>query len=246
NAKVLEQVIIPTSIDIKEVPSISFSYFDTAAKEYRTITKGPFSIIVTPPKKDEEFKAVGFESSRPVAVQGSPESVGKDIVYIKERLEDLHMKGEHFYQGILFWCLVVLYIILWFSAFGYYYFKRRLLGDPRFANKIQAPRNLHRGLEQAKGYVDHNNAKEFYSTVIKVIAEYVGSRLQMPPAGLSFEELSRLLTGKGVTDEIINDLRGVFETADKVRFASYLPETVMLKEDYKKINVIIAHLEKRL
>jgi len=42
--KTAEEVIIPTSEGIKEVPALHFSYFDTFLKDYKTITQGPFAI----------------------------------------------------------------------------------------------------------------------------------------------------------------------------------------------------------
>ena len=58
--KTAEQVIIPTSAGIKEVPALHFSYFDPSIKDYKTITQGPFAIQVIAPSPDQEFKAVGF------------------------------------------------------------------------------------------------------------------------------------------------------------------------------------------
>ena len=51
NIKKSEQVIIPNSAEVIQVPKIQFSYFDPDLKRYQTITRGPFPITVTKPRK---------------------------------------------------------------------------------------------------------------------------------------------------------------------------------------------------
>ena len=75
--KTAEEVIIPTSAGIKEVPALHFSYFDTSIKDYKTITQGPFAIQVMAPGPEQDFKAVGFS--------------------------DMSREASNGYQSILFW-----------------------------------------------------------------------------------------------------------------------------------------------
>jgi len=49
--KVYEQIIEPTSTDVKQVPALKFSYFDPMKEEYVEITKGPFTLTVKPSDK---------------------------------------------------------------------------------------------------------------------------------------------------------------------------------------------------
>lgn len=49
--KVYEQVIEPTSTDVKQVPAIKFSYFDPRVEKFIEITKGPFTLTVKPSDK---------------------------------------------------------------------------------------------------------------------------------------------------------------------------------------------------
>jgi len=49
--KVYEQVIEPTTTDVKQVPAIKFSYFDPRVEKFIEITKGPFTLTVKPSDK---------------------------------------------------------------------------------------------------------------------------------------------------------------------------------------------------
>jgi len=95
-----EQVIIPLSEDITEIPVIRFSYFDPQLKIYRTITKGPFPIKVAKLKDEERFKVVGLNGEyRPFEF----EKFGEDIVFIKARPGKFQMFGQHVYNSSLFY-----------------------------------------------------------------------------------------------------------------------------------------------
>jgi hypothetical protein len=244
NVKTLEQVVVPTKVDIKEVPAISFSYFDTAAKEYRTITKGPFSVIVTSPKPGDEFKAVGFETATPsVAVK---EDVGRDIVFIKERIDDLRPKGYRFYRTFAFWLSFIIYGLVWTTCLIVYFVKRKLQSDMRFARKFKAPRQVRLGLETAKASLQQNNSKEFYTASVKTLTEYVGNHLHVPAGGLTYDALSGLLKGRAVNDDVLAAIKVIFESADRVRFASYAADVKTMNRDYEALKVIIERLEKNL
>jgi tetratricopeptide (TPR) repeat protein len=58
--KLYEQVIIPKSTDIKEIPQITFSYFDPFKEEFKEIKYGPFPITV---KGNKNNKAVLIKSN---------------------------------------------------------------------------------------------------------------------------------------------------------------------------------------
>lgn len=244
NAKISEQVVIPTSTDVKEVPAVSFSYFDTESKQYKTITKGPFAVTVTAPNPGEEFKAVGFDSANPSVT--AKEEVGKDIVFIKEHLDDLKPKGYPIYKTWEFWLAVSIYIILWSVFFSIYLIRKKLKTDTRFARKFKAPRQVRQGLDTAKAYMLDNNTKEFYSILVKTLTEYIGNQFHVPSGGLSYDTVYPLLKNKGVDEEALESIKSIFESADMVRFASLRPDEKNMKNDFDRLKTVIERLEKSL
>lgn len=244
NAKVLEQVIIPTTTDIKEVPRLSFSYFDTESRKYETITRGPFPVVVSAPSPGEEFKAVGFETSKP-SVQFN-EEVGRDIVFIKEHLDDLRPQGYRFYKTWAFGAAVILYLCVWVFGLSMYFLRRKLKTDERFARKIKAPRHARQGLEQAKTLLHQNDPKEFYTAVIKTLTDYIGNRCHIASGGLTGDGVIRILKDKRVDGKIVESIRHLFDTADSVRFASVRCDQRKMNDDFEELRSVITYLEKRL
>ena len=50
--KTFEQILMPDTDAVKEIPKITFSYFDTERKAYRIISKGPVPVKVAKSKKE--------------------------------------------------------------------------------------------------------------------------------------------------------------------------------------------------
>lgn len=243
-AKVLEQVIVPTTTDIKEVPKLSFSYFDTETKKYETISRGPFPVVVSAPDPSDEFKAVGFETSKPL--HDFKEEVGRDIVFIKEQLDDLRLQGHHFYKSWIFVFLVLLYSAAWSTGLFFYFVRRKLKFDQRFARKIKAPKQARQGLERTKALIQNNDPKDFYAQAVKTLTDYIGNRLHIPSGGLTADGVAPILKDRGIDAKVMSSIRSLFDTADAVRFASAQCDRRKMNEDYEELKKTINHLEKVL
>lgn len=242
--KTVEQVIIPTATDLKEIPAFKFSYFDTEQKQYKTVTQGPFPIVVNAPKPGEEFKAVGFESSTPTVKTN--EEVGRDIVFIKEHFGIMRPQGYHIYQTIGFWLSIVLYWIVWTVFLVIYILRRRLKTDARFARKFKAPRQARQGMQQAEAFMNEGNTKEFYTAVVKTLKDYLGNQLHIPSGGMTFATVQQVLISKNVDRDVIQSIKTIFEAADMVRFASAQLDEGNMRKTFESIKSIIDHLERRL
>jgi len=62
-ARVFEQIIVPQNSNAVEMAAVSFCYFDTDARRYKTITRGPFRLRFHAPEKKEIDKP--YEPTRP-------------------------------------------------------------------------------------------------------------------------------------------------------------------------------------
>jgi hypothetical protein len=244
NTKVLEQVIIPTSERIKEIPALHFSYFDTQEKKYKTIRQGPFTVSVKAPAPGEEFKAVGFEATSPkITVK---EELGQDLVFIKERPGILRPMHYHVYKRVWFWLILSIYLVAWSGVLVWYFIRRRLKTDERFARRFKAPRQAREGIAQAEVFKVQGQVKEFYGAVIKTLKDYLGNQLHVPSGGMTSASIEPLLRSRQVDEKIIASIRSIFETADMVRFASIRPEDANMDKTFENLKVIIDDLERHL
>lgn len=239
--KEAEQVIIPTSAGIKEVQALHFTYFDTALKDYQTITQGPFTIHVIAPSPDQEFKAVGFSDvGKETSAQSSSHfSLGKMFTKINKFLKKL-------FRSIWFWISLALILVAVISFFLWRRFRDRLENDPAFARRLKAVKEAKQALSQAKEYIAKGRGKDFYALLSKVLRDYLANKWHQPAAALSVGEILAKLKAAKVDEKYISQLKSILEQSDLVCFAGANRDTTGMQADLSQTQEIITRLEKSL
>src|SRR5262249_9469284 len=91
----VEQVLIPRDATVREVPAITFSFFEPETGTYRTIARGPFPVTVHAAPGTQTAVIGGAEAPAPKPAP-EKEKLGRDIVYIKDSPGDLGVRGRRF------------------------------------------------------------------------------------------------------------------------------------------------------
>ena len=224
--KTVEEVIIPISAAVKEVPALSFSYFDPSLKSYKTITQGPFPIQVTAPSADQEFKAVGFTdiSHEPSMLPAKQFSFGKLVHSIQRFLVKL-FKSTRFLVSAGLILVAGLFYFLWQR------FQDRLENDPAFARRIKAYKEARQSLGAAEGYISSGKVKDFYALLSKVLRDYLANKWDQPSASLSVEEIIKRLKKIQMDEGHIGQVKSILEQSDLVCFAGVNRDASQMKSD---------------
>lgn len=97
--KICEQVLLPTTDTIQEIPAVHFSFFEPDRETYLTLKREPTPIKVSKPYREVDLKITGL--ARPDSKRAEEEQTGKDIS-IKKYLGKLIRKGEVLYKNPFF------------------------------------------------------------------------------------------------------------------------------------------------
>ena len=239
--KTAEEVIIPVSSSIKEVPVIKFSYFDTDIKDYRTITQGPFPIQVIQPGPDQDFKAVGFtDLNRDTSSLPSKQfSIGKMFGKFQKFFAKLS-------RNPWFWIWVGLMLVIGVVYIFWRKFQDRLENDPAFARKLKALREAREALKPAEQYMAEGKSKEFYALVSKVLKDYFANKWHQSSAALSTSVILEKLKALTIDEAIILQVKSILEQSDLVCFAGASRDALQMKNDISQVQEIIKSFEKAL
>ena len=241
--KKTEQVIIPRSEEIKEVPQIRFSYFDPELRKYQTIKKGPFPITVTKLEKGDEFKVIGLEGEIRMV---EPETLGEDIIFIKRKPGRLQGTGEAMYKRGSFYGVICVCAALWLAGFVYYKRTDRIRTDSVYARRLQAPRQAKQGLAQARKLIAARKGEEFYDVVFKTIQQYLGNKLHLSSGAVTFETVHSYLSENNVEQKVIDDIKLTYEECDMIRYALADISEENMNASYQRLAQAIDHLERFL
>jgi hypothetical protein len=198
-----EQVIIPKSGSVTEIPAITFSYFNTQTADFRTLTKGPFPVNV----EAVENQAAQVIAS-PSTVMPITEVLGRDIIYLKPvPAAWTHSTTTAWYQTRLFYIalaspLALLFILALITAN-----RNALANDVARARRQKAPKGARKNVQRAEHAMRKNDEAAFYEAMWKVLTDYFGHRLNLAPGEISLSVvLERLPQEKEALETLFNTI----------------------------------------
>ncbi len=241
--KKLEQVIIPRHKDLREIPAFEFSYFNVDLNKYLKIVKGPFTINLTEnvdAKNPPVITGLDKQDATPLPVQ---DSLGEDIVFIKDSIGRLNMQGNYFYYQIWFYVGLGFMITGWVGFMLYYQLTQRLKADHQYHHRTRAPKYAKAGLESAQQLLTEHKPQEFYDVIFKTWQNYVSHRFIIPVGEISLDRIRPLITGEK-SNEMIDLIKLILSECEAVRYAS----TTMTKDQMvltlERLKTVIDYCEK--
>ncbi|MFC1570794.1 BatD family protein [Candidatus Omnitrophota bacterium] len=241
--KTYEQIVIPKTKDFKEVPAVSFSYFNPRRAKYETITKGPFPIrVAEQPESSKAIRMVAMPDKDHVFYP--QEELGEDIIHIKENLGEVQRTGKFLYNSWLFWLFQLVPLGAFLSFYAAYRKRERILTDKSYARSLKAPRKARSGLAKAKAFLGKGEVASFYDSINKTLVEYLGNRFNLAKGNVTFDVVDKRLRPAGCDEGVLDDMRDIFSRCDMARYAPTVPTKPEGEELMDKVKRVIDYLEK--
>ncbi|MBM4154126.1 MAG: protein BatD [Lentisphaerae bacterium] len=220
--KIFEQVVIPRDATATEIPPLSFSYFDTAARAYRTLTRGPFPLVVHASTNGAASLRLAMATpSGPQILEGAP-----DIVYLKpatavpaitaSRLRALRRFDAFRWPGAMIHALPGV------AALAALLLARRreaLEHDVARARREQAPRAARPAVARARAAVTKGDAPAFHEAMWEALTTYFGNRLNLAPGEVARDRVVAAFAAAGVERETLDGIARLFDACDEARYA---------------------------
>jgi len=211
--KYFEQIVIPQSADLKELPALSFSYFDPAQKAYRTLRQPAVPLVVRP----------GGSAVAPTvaASRGSPEAPppSQDIVPIKQRLGIVAQIAPPLLRQPWFLALQSVPVLAWLSALVWRRRIEQLANNPRLRRQRLVAHIIHEGLPQLRRLAAENKSDEFFGTVFHLLQEQLGERLNLPASAITEAIVDDYLRPRAVPEATLAELQELFQNCNLARYA---------------------------
>ena len=240
--KSIEYLAIPRSGGDYTIPAVQFSYFDIEDKAYKTLATPEYTIRVK--RGNGANGANGENGETPVISYTQKEDIkqlGTDIRYIDTKeVESRKSKVESInYQFIWLWyaapalIALILLIIL-----------RKQIKENADITRVRykrANKVAQKRLKAASKALKANDKDAFYAAIEQAAWTYLSDRLSIPTADLNKDNITSILTQKGVSDALIAEVKKVLSTAE---FARYAPSTDHGMDDlYTATTNLINNLE---
>lgn len=239
--KSYEQVLIPLSDKVKQVPALDFTYFDTKSGQYRRITKGPFDIQVAP-SEGGQAQVIDYQPQQEVI---APQKLGRDLVFIKENIGQLRPKGKRLTQTLAFQMTVGFLFVLWLGGFIFARHRRRLQTDVAYARRLKAPRVAQKHIHAAGQRLNSNDSRAFYDEIHRTLQVYFSHKWHLPVGAVNLESIEKDSRSASWDAGQRDDLRGLFAKCEEVRFANKAASADEMRADLGKLKTLIDSLERK-
>ena len=201
-----------------KVPPVEFSWFDPAAKTYRTATSEELVWMVDgggpAPRDGAESQGSGIRWSGKQAV----DYLQRDVLYLKSapifglmRNSSTHSLG--------FWMFLWLLPFLLFGWIAPYWLGQRLKRPESEARRQKARKVALKRLKAASTALKNQDRDAFFEAVARALQLFLSDRLGLRMSELSLDGVSDQMKQMGVDDGRIAQIRQLLETCEFARFA---------------------------
>lgn len=238
-SKTIEYLAIPRASGTYTIPPVQFAYYDTQSDTYKTLTTQEYTINITRGNNEESNATVVNNYVNKETVQ----QFGNDIHYIYTGELETNTPNKEIirFGSLLFWlCYIIpsLLAVLLFIIFRKQIKENADITRVRYkkANKVAQQR-----LKKAATLLKENKKDAFYEEIERAAWTYLSDRLSIPTAQLNKDNIAQILASKGISNEMIDEVRRVLSTAEFARYAPISDHT--MQDLYTDTTQIINQLE---
>lgn len=242
HAKIFEQIIMPETNTLDNIPEVRFSFFNPNKNAYQTITRGPIPIKVKQ-SKDREIKIVDGTLMK-INIP-KKEILGRDIIYIKSSPGKLIKKGVYLYKKNGFWIIQIFPVAVLVVVLALHRKREKLRTDLRYARGLQAPKKAKKGIDQARLLLKENKTMEFFDSIFTTTREYFGNKLHLSAAGMTINTVEEVLKQNSIDEDVLKKIKDVFRNCDMARYAPSEFNNARMEDVFKNMEEIIDHLERK-
>jgi hypothetical protein len=207
-----QYLVIPRFEGQYELEPISFSYFDTKAGSYKTLTSDALTIDVA-----EGVGGAGAAVQRPTKTD--VKVLGTDIRYIRQGPLELRPVGDELFGSAAWFAgmgtpaLAFVLLLVWRRK------QLREQGDTVGLRRKRADKVARERLRQAADALKQNAREPFYTALSKALHGYLADKLGVGVAEVSASQLHERLSRYPEGPALAAEFAALLTTCDMARFA---------------------------
>jgi hypothetical protein len=211
--KSFEQIISPDNADVRELPPLSFSFFNPDDGQYHTVTQAAVPLVV---------KAAGATPVPSLAANNNaaPENqTPLDIGPIKQRLGSLSSDQTPWVGRPAFLATQSLPVLAFLAALVWRKRADHLANHPRLRRQRAVAQLMESGLVDLKRYAAANQPDEFFATLFRLLQEQLGERLDCPASAITENVVDEHALLRDAPESTRAALRDQFQLCNQARYA---------------------------
>lgn len=226
-------LIVPRNMGKYTIPAITFVYFDTQSKTYKSLTTKP--ILLNVEKGNGNGGSVTDYSQQ--ADNDIHDIMTKNAV--TDNIKDTIFGSSAYVIGnVIIFIIFILLVIV---------FRKRamMMADSIALREKKANKVATKRLKKAAKLLAIRKSNEFYDEVMRALWGYVGDKFAMPTEQLSRENIAEKFNDHNVAENITNSFIEAIDECEYARFAPGDP-TGNMQKTYDKASEAITTIENNI
>ena len=210
--KTFEQIISPLNSDVRELPALSFSYFNPEDSRYHTLTQPAVPLAV---------HAAGTTPMPQMGVTkpSNEEKPAPDILPIKEKLGSLVASKTPLVAQPVFLAVQAVPVLAFLAAFVWRKRADNLANNPRLRRQRAVAALIASGLIDLKNHAAANQPDEFFATLFRLLQEQLGERLDCPASAITEDVVDGHALLRNAPADLRTALHEQFQLCNQARYA---------------------------
>ncbi|MFC1478030.1 BatD family protein [Candidatus Margulisiibacteriota bacterium] len=227
-SKTYTYVLVPKKSGSFTINPVSYSYFDPAARAYKTIKSKPISIRARNIPKTSKFT-----QSMPLTESLELRRPNIWLLLIKKYERSIYLSGLVLFPILLFILVLIKY-------------RQRLKTDVKLYRLKRATGFARKRLKSAAKLLKEEHKEKFYAAVYKAVSDYIGDKFNVEAAGMTRDQILNLLSEKNASADIQKQVTDIFEACDYARFAPSKVHIDEMRKTYNNASELIIRIEREI
>lgn len=230
--KTFEEIVSPKNAEVKELPELSFSYFNPDDGKYHTLTEPSVPLTV---------HAAAATPMPTLASAQKPETehqTPQDILPIKDKLGTLATSSAPLIEKPTFIALQGVPVLAFIGALIWRKRTDSLANNPRLRRQRAVAQLVRDGMNDLKRFAAENNSDDFFALLFRLLQEQLGERLDCPASAITENVIDEHPVLQTAPTETLDSLRELFQLCNQARYAPV--------RGTSELNSVAAKLEKTL
>ena len=236
-SKTFEYPFIPRSPGEFTIGPIEYGYYDVNKRQY-AVTSAP-ALALKVARSASATSATPDTGNTLVVDRKGVKSIGEDIRFIRTET-DLSAGNRFLVYSKGWWACIVLLLL---TGFGLWLGLRKAAArraDVVGTRNRKATRQALRRLAQAREFLEKNLYTAFYEELHRSLLGFVGDKLTLNMADMDKENISAVLTERGVPEAVAADFVGLLDACEEARYAPDAGHEAMNEHYEKAVSTITA------
>lgn len=239
--KTFEYILIAQKEGNLLTPEVKFNYFNPEKGQYREKVVKGVSVEVKGGNVNLSQRVAPEKPAEKIDIEKETENA-VHFVPIKLSIGKRYRGLEPIFLNKWFYIVQLVPLLILVVVYRIGKERKRLREDVEYFKSVEKGKALHDDLKKIRHAYSSGDINIFYEAAVNAVQDAIGFEINSNPHSLTLNEIKKYMDEKGVVNELKEEVREIFESADLLKFGGSGEEMELTKERLNRVEQLIEKL----